>query len=124
MRKAMLLAALVLSGAATLFAETWTGYLVDSKCYAAEERNVNPHDPTFNTNHDRGYQVLFCRPKARTTSFAIVDYDGYSFELDAPGNTKAANLVRQTKGKGALKVKVTGEKQKQTLIVDSISPAE
>jgi hypothetical protein len=119
----MLLAALVCLGSAPVYAETWTGYLVDAKCYASQERNVNPFDPNFDTNHDRGYEVRVCQPGAKTKSFTIVQSDGVSFELDPSGNGKAADLIRQTSKESVIRVTVTGEKHKGIVRVDSISLA-
>ena len=107
-----------------VFAESWTGDLVDSRCYASEENNVNPFDPPSNVNHDRGYEIRVCRPNARTRSFAIVDPDGRTFQLDPSGNGRVADLVRQADKKSRLLVTVTGEKRKKTVSVDSISLAK
>ena len=123
MKHTMLVAVCLFLGSAPVFAETWTGYLVDAKCYASQERNVNPFDSNFNTNHDRGYEVRVCRPSAKTSTFAVVDPDGVSFELDSAGNQKAAELVRQTGKKSVFGVTVTGELHKDTVSVDSISVA-
>jgi hypothetical protein len=115
---------LILLEAAPVFAESWTGDLVDSKCYASEENNVNPFDPPNNVNHDRGYEIRVCRPNARTKAFTVVNSDGQSVQLDASGNVKATDLVRQADRKSRLLVTVTGEKQKDTVRVDSISLAK
>ena len=104
-----------------LLAETWNGYLVDAGCFASQERNVNPFDGNFNTNHDRGYEVRVCRPSATTRSFTLVGSDGAVFELDSAGNQKAAELVRQTGRQQVFSVTVTGEKHKDTVTLDSIS---
>jgi hypothetical protein len=64
-----------------------------------------------------------CRPSAKTSTFAVVDPDGVSFELDSAGNQKAAELVRQTGRRPIFSVTVTGEKHKDTVKVDSISVA-
>jgi hypothetical protein len=120
----LLVAAIVVLGAAPIFAGSFTGDLVDSKCYTSEENNVNPFDPPSNVNHDRGYEIRVCRPNARTKYFAIVDHDGRSFQLDPSGNDKVLELVRQIDKKSRLLVTVTGEIQKRTLRVDSISLAE
>src|SRR5262245_41983543 len=111
-----------------IFAESWTGDLVDSRCYESEENNVNPFDPPNHVNHDRGYEIRVCRPSARTKSFAIVDHDGRTFQVDPSANGKVAELVRQTDKKSRLLVTVMGrltsEKHKETVTVDSISLAK
>ena len=103
------------------FASTWTGYLVDSKCYASEQSNISPFDASISVNNDRGYQVRVCRPDASTTRFALIDNDGQNLKLDASGNAKAADLIRQTGKKSYLLIMVTGEKNEHTVKVDSIS---
>jgi hypothetical protein len=122
MRQVILLAAFLYLLSVPAFAETWTGYLVDAKCYASEERNVNPFDSNFNTNHDRGYEIRVCQPSAKTRSFTVVDSDGVSFELDPSGNGKAADVVRQAGKTSMLSVTITGQKHKDTVSVTSISP--
>jgi hypothetical protein len=124
MKQTVLLAALLCLRSVPVLAESWTGALVDSNCYASEEGNVNPFDPPFNVNHDRGFEIRACRPSARTKSFAVVDSDGQSFKLDPSGNAKAAELVRQAGKKSRLDVMVTGEKHKDTVRVNSISLIE
>jgi hypothetical protein len=121
--KKVLLLFLVLAwiGSRPAFAETWTGYLVDSKCYASEQGNVNPFDGSINVNSDRGYQIRACRPDIGTTSFALVGDDGRRLKLDTSGNARAANLIQQTGKKDYTLITVTGEKIGDTLKVDSIS---
>jgi hypothetical protein len=104
-----------------LFAGTWTGFLVDSDCYARQERNVNPFDSNFETNHDRGFSVIACRPTAKTKLFAVVDSDGQSVNLDAPGNANAVDLVKRAGSPSTLTVTVTGQKHDKTFAVDTIS---
>jgi len=125
-RNALLLITLLWIGSVSAFAEKWTGYLVDSNCYTSEEANINPFDPSFYANQDRGFEILACRPKPRTKSFVLVDSDGHTFKLDPSGNAKLAKLadfVRQTDKKSRLLVTVTGEMNKDTVAIDSISPA-
>ena len=104
-----------------VFADTWTGYLVDAKCYASEERNVSPFDSNVDTDRDRGSEVQFCRPSPKTKTFAIVDYDGRSVALDASGNAKAADLAKQATRKSVIAVTVTGQKHGKVVAVDSIT---
>jgi hypothetical protein len=117
------LAALVCFSSPLSFAGSWSGALVNSKCWTAEERNVNPADTTTFVDRDRNLEIRFCSPNAKTKSFAIVLPDGLSFQLDAVGNAKAAELIRQS-GKGSVfTVAVTGEMIEHTVKVDSISMA-
>ena len=117
--------AILLLGSSPLLAESWTGYLVDAKCYSSQERNVNPFDPSFDSNHDRGYEIRVCRPKLGTRTFAVVDTDdGQSVELDPSGNVKAADFVRRIGEKRLLNVTVTGDRRDHTVTVESISLAK
>jgi hypothetical protein len=96
---------------------------VNSKCYAAEERNVNPTDTETHVDRDGNLEIRYCRPRAKTKSFAIVTPDGQSFELDSAGNAKAAELVRQSGKKSRYDVAVVGGISKHTIQVESISLA-
>ncbi len=117
------LAALFCLASALSFAGSWSGLLVDSKCYAALERNKSPTDTLSYIDRDKGDEVRYCRPSAKTKSFAMLDQDGLRFNLDASGNAKAAELVRSAGKKSVREVAVTGEMTGDTLKVDSISIA-
>jgi hypothetical protein len=112
--------ALVCLAPAFAHAQTWSGYLVDSKCYADLERNHNPQSTLMDVNTDRGSEIRYCRPKPKTTSFAVVDHDGQSVNLDASGNTQAAALARSH----VLRVTMTGKLRGRTLAVETITPAK
>lgn len=105
------------------FAETVSGVLVDSKCYAAEERNVNPTDTETYVDRDGNLEIRYCHPRGKTKSFAVVPPDGQSFELDSAGNAKAAELVRRSGKKSRYEVAVVGGISKHTIQVESISLA-
>ncbi len=109
---------------AVSFAGTVTGVLVDSKCYAAEERNVNPTDTETYVDRDGSLEIRYCRPRAKTKSFAIVTPDGESFEFDSAGNAKAAELVGKTGKKSGYEVVVIGGMSKHIIQVESISLAK
>jgi hypothetical protein len=103
------------------FAGTWSGSLVDSKCFAASERNVNPGDTMTAVDRDQNQEIRYCSPRSKTKSFAIVQSDGLSFTLDSAGNAKAADYVRTVGKKPRIAVAVTGELKDRTIAVDSIS---
>ncbi len=103
------------------FAGNWSGMLVNSKCYGAEERNVNPSDTLTNVDRDRNLEIRYCSPGAKTKSFAVVQADGVRLRFDSAGNAKAAELVSKTGKKSLLAVAVTGELQGKTIQVDSLS---
>jgi hypothetical protein len=122
--KRITLVALLCLAPATGLAGTWPGFLVDSKCYEAEERNRNPTTTLEAVNRDRDEEIRYCRPRAKTRSFTFVDRDGISFKLDPGVNARAADLVRNSAHTGELAVEVTGEKTGNTIKVDTISPAK
>jgi hypothetical protein len=116
------LAALLAFSSLISFAETWSGKLVDSKCYAAEQRNVNPTDTETWVDSDKNYEIRYCSPRSKTKVFAVVDSDGRSFNLDSAGNSKAAALVPNDGKKHVIPVTVSGEMIGKAIQVDSISP--
>jgi hypothetical protein len=104
------------------FAGTWSGNLVDAKCYQALASNHNLSDsPVL---QDVGMEVRYCTPKASTKVFAIVRRDDVSVRLDSAGNAKAAELVQQAHPKAPLYVVVSGEMHAHAIAVSSISPGE
>jgi len=102
-------------------AGTWSGALVDADCYAAQERNINARDTLMNVDRDRDYEIRYCRPGPKTKSFAIVDHDGQSTALDSGANARAAEIVAKTPRKEGILVTVTGEKDHNTIKVESIA---
>jgi hypothetical protein len=103
------------------FAGSWQGVLVNSKCYDALERNVNPFESGLDAGRDRNFEVRYCRANARTKSFTVVQPDGQSFKLDSKGNAKAAEIVRKGNQKFIFVVDVTGKVRSHVIEVDSIS---
>jgi len=118
---AVRLSALLCFLSALSFAGSWSGALVNSKCWTAEERNVNPADTTTFVDRDRNLEIRACSPNAKTKSFAVVLPDGLSFQLDDAGNAKAVELIRQSGKQSVFTVAVTGERIKNTVKVESIS---
>lgn len=116
------LAAIAALSAAAVLAETWSGPLVDSKCYGAEQRNVNPTDTQTYVDRDIGYGIRYCAPNHKTKYFAVVGQYGTRLKFDAAGNAKAAELVKNVKKKHELQVIVTGQLVKHTIQVTSVSP--
>jgi hypothetical protein len=117
------LAVLLFLSLALSFAGSWSGALVDSKCYDAEQRNVNPTDTLTNVDRDGNLQIRYCSPSPKTKSFAVVQSDGPSLKLDSAGNAKATELVRKSGRKSQLNVAVTGEMSGNAIKVDSIAIA-
>ena len=117
------LAALFCLSSALGFAEVWSGALVDSKCYAAEERNANPTDTLTNVDRDGNLEIRYCSPRSKTKSFAVVQADGTILSLDSAGNAKAAELVRTAGKRSLFFVALTGVRSSGGIRVDSIAMA-
>jgi len=66
----------------------------------------------------------YCAPKARSHAFTLLPSNAdESVKLDAAGNAKAAELVRQKSQKGPLYVTIDGTRVNDTLAVKSIAAA-
>jgi hypothetical protein len=105
------------------FADTWSGFLVDSKCYAAQQRNVNPKDSQPYVDRDMALQIQYCSPRVKTKSFAVVQDDWSSLEFDSTGNIKASELVQKTAKRDFMRVMVNGQLNQRTIAVNSIAAA-
>jgi hypothetical protein len=106
---------------APLFAEQWSGMLVNSTCYDTEERNTTLK--AEEVNHDRNFEIVQCAPSLRTKSFAVVQRDGQMLRLDSAGNDKAADLIRKVGRATRVHVAVTGSKTGSTIRVESVELA-
>jgi hypothetical protein len=115
-----LTALLCLSSALSL-AGSWSGVLVDAKCYATEERNVNPTDTLTHVDRDQNSEIRYCSPRPKTKVFGVVQQDGSIYKLDSAGNLKAVDLVRKTGKQSRFPVAITGEMNGNTIQVNSIS---
>jgi len=102
-------------------AESWSGTLVDSRCWDSEENNTRA--TSIYVDRDRNMEIRLCSPKAKTKSFAVVLPDGFSLRLDGAGNERAAELVQRSNKRNAVTVVITGETSGNTVKVDSISIA-
>ena len=118
---AMRFAGLVCFSSAVCLAESWSGALVDSRCWNSEEANTRA--TSVYVDRDGNQELRSCYPQAKTKSFAVVLTDGLNLKLDAEGNARAAKLVQGTPRQTTLMVVITGEANKNTINVDSISRA-
>jgi hypothetical protein len=121
MRAIINLGVLVGLGSVAGLAETWQGFLVDAKCYGAEQRNVNPTDTSTAVDVDKNQMIRYCSPKAKTKSFAIVRQNGDVDQLGSAGSAKASELVSKTGRRPMFEVRLAGELKDHTIKVDSIS---
>jgi hypothetical protein len=96
------------ASAGFLFAESWTGKLVDANCKAGEGAVGNPNSEL----------PASCLISASTKSFAVQTPDGKIYKLDSAGNSKAEQVVKSNPGKN--EITVTGSMNGQMLKVDSL----
>ena len=121
MGSALRLAIVVCFASPAAFPATWSGVLVDSKCYAAEERNVDPHDTLTNVDRDKYQEFWYCSPNKKTRSFGVVQDDGTMVRLDPAANAKVEEVVRQAGKQTPFAVTVTGERTDRLVKVETIS---
>jgi hypothetical protein len=101
-------------------AGSWSGLLVDASCYTSEQQNANRYLGT--ADRDMNFVIRQCSPNDKTKNFAVVLKDWDSLSLDANGNAEAAKLVQNANKRVVTGVTVTGELQKHTIQVASVSP--
>lgn len=104
-------------------AGTWSGALVDSKCYASKQGNVNPNETSFASTDTRG-AVRYCSPTKKTKLFGLVLKDGSAFKLAPSGNKKVLDLLLSVGKKDLYVVDVTGEENRGAVQVESITMAK
>jgi hypothetical protein len=117
---------LVLLSSALSFAGTWSGTLVDARCWGFSENNVGQKNTMSYVGRDRNLQVSQCSPKTKTKSFAVLTPEGHALTLDASGNaTASSELAKVAHRKSPIRVVVTGEpNNKNSIQVSSISAAK
>lgn len=96
--------------AAPGFAGTWSGTLVDAKCWGFAEGNVGQKNTEQYVDRDRNLEVSLCAPTEKTKSFAVIPPDGIALKLDAAGDNMASQLVRTAPRHKPIAVAVTGER--------------
>jgi hypothetical protein len=102
------------------FAETWSGALVDARCFGAAEQNHNVDQSL--AAQDVGLEIRLCTPGRKTHSFGLVQRDGTMLKLGPSVDADAAKLVQLgPKPKNSLwLVTVNGKMQDSTVAADSI----
>jgi hypothetical protein len=119
MKLARHLAALVFIAATASFAAgSWSGYMVDSKCYESLHRNTAS---TSTVDRDMTWIIRRCPPNVKTKSFGVVLKNWQIFTFDPIGNTKAAEILHSNAKQSVYQIKVAGDMDKTILRVDSIS---
>jgi hypothetical protein len=117
----MRVATLLLCASALGFAGSWSGFLVDSRCYASRQNNVSRNTTTV--TRDMDMDIRFCSPGAKTREFAVVLNDWQSLKFDPAGNERASELVQRAPKRSVFRIAVSGVLNKKTLKVGSISVA-
>ena len=89
--------------------ETWKGVsLVDSMCAAKVKKDPDKH-PTK------------CAIQCQGSGYGILTSDGTFLKFDSAGNDKALAALKATKKTDHLRATVTGEKDGDTIKVESLS---
>jgi len=115
----MRLASLLFCVSTVGFAGTWSGYLVDSRCWMSEQTNVSPDATTV--NRDMNTPVSYCSANARTKKFAVVLDDWNALKFDSVGNELASGVAHRAQKGYVLEATVSGVRNKKTINVTSIS---
>lgn len=103
------------------FAGSWSGWLVDSKCYRSIETNRG--DIPSYVNWDVSGAIRYCSPNHKTMSFAIVQQDQSYFKLDPRGSLRAAELLTNSPHKALYLGTVRGNLNRHVITVEAISVA-
>lgn len=104
-------------------AGTWTGTLVDARCWGYAENDVGQKTTLQYVDRDRNLEVRLCSPTAKTKTFAVIPPDGIGLTLDANGSAKAAALMKSAPKHAVIGVTVSGERSRDTIQVSSIAAA-
>lgn len=103
-------ALILFASAGFMFAESWTGKLIDANCSAASNSSSNSSSSSKLPES--------CTPTSSTKVFAIQTPDGKIYRLDSSGNSKAVEQVKSNPGK--TDVTVSGSLNGQMVKVESI----
>jgi hypothetical protein len=101
------------------FAGNWSGFLVDSGCWASRQTNVS--QDAVSTDRNMTMDVRYCSPTADTKKFAVVQRDWRKFNLDRGGNVRASEIVRHAPKRSVFNVSVTGTLNEKTIKVGALS---
>jgi hypothetical protein len=99
-------------------ATTWSGVLVDGKCYAGFRGNTR--SSLRFVDRDTAWMIQYCAPTFKTGCFVVVPVDGGTFPLDSHGNAQAWALVRKIGKRRLLVVEVDGVKKGKDVAVSTI----
>ncbi len=114
-RKSILLIGMVALGSALLYAQDGkktaeiTGYLIDNRCATGVDQKDREHPVSCSL-----------MPSCVESGYSVVAKDN-AYRLDDKGNNLALEILKSTKTKKRLAVKVEGTAKDGTLYVDTIS---
>lgn len=111
MKKLFLVLSLLVTFSLALLAapETWKNVsLVDNMCASKVKNDPDKH-PTK------------CALQCQMSGYGIITEDGTFLKLDKAGNAKAVAALKATKKTDHLRATVTGERQGDSIKVDSLS---
>jgi hypothetical protein len=101
------------------FATTWSGVLVNAKCYA--DMQGNTRGSLYYVDRDTSWIVRYCAPSPKTNSFEFVlPLNGSAFPLDSQGNAQASAIMRKIGKKRLPVVQVVGVKSGQQVKVRAV----
>lgn len=100
--------------AATGYADTWSGNLLDAACLAKNQQNPN-------RNSKKTGDPPTCVASKTTGAFALQTSDGKIYKLDPAGNSKAATALRGNPDNDDPEADVSGARVGEILKVESIS---
>jgi hypothetical protein len=105
------------------FAGSWSGYLVDSRCFANERDNVTWEEPIG--SDDMSMQVRACVATSKTKHFAIVLPDWTMLKLDGAESGRAAAVAHSVAPKSTTPycVTVVGVRRKDMILASPVVTA-
>jgi hypothetical protein len=103
------------------FATTWSGSLVDARCYAGFQGSKK--SAMHYVDRDTSWVIGYCAPRVRTSSFVVVPVDGGTFPLDSHGNKQASAIVRKVGRRRLILVQVAGVKKGNNVAVSTVKLA-
>lgn len=115
----MKLAALLFLISIAGFAENWSGFLVDGRCWNSRQTNVS--QDTTTVSRDMDMDLRYCSPTVHTKHFSVILYDWRGLRLDPKGNTRAAQIVERGNTHRVPYVSVNGKLNRKTIQVTSMS---
>ena len=122
MKRVLRLAYLSCLASLPILPATWSGWLVNSRCYSSLEANRS--DLPSYVNWGQMGAIRYCSPDHKTTSFAVIDHNGLSLRLDAEGNERAMSQLRNTEKRTLATAEIERQPSHNKISVSRISVAK